>query len=168
MKSMELSEQAISTVSYDEDDGQNALVYLEGDVGDLLRKLAKAEHDLQMKNEAHEKEMRKVLLGIINVMDSFDRVFVSVEQKQDLITKQMKKWLSNFRTIEKLLKQLLRDKGVSRIENLDEGFDPEWHTAVEVVEDETKTEGTIVEEEKPGYVWNNIILRPSEVVVIKK
>lgn len=168
MKSMEISEKPIPTVAYNEDDKQNALAYLGSDVEDLLNKLAKAEHDLQMENEAHEKEMRKILLGIINVMDSFNRVFASVDQKPDLVTKQMKKWLGNFRTIKKLLKQLLQKKGVSRIENLDEGFDPVWHTAVEVVEDETKPEGAIVEEEKPGYVWNNLVLRKSAVVVVKE
>ena len=50
---------------------------------------------------------------------------------------------------------------------MDRTFDPQWHKVAEIVVDETKPEGTIVEELKKGFLWRNQILRKAEVVVVR-
>ena len=79
----------------------------------------------------------------------------------------MKKWIGNFRTVYRLLDKVLSEQGVTKIESLDQAFDPHWHKVVGTVVDPSKQDGTIVEETKRGYVWQNQILREAEVIVVR-
>ena len=103
----------------------------------------------------------------MEVLDAFERVFRHVHSKEDLVTPQMKICFGNFSTVRRLLERVLSEQDVTRIEIVDRTFDPQWHKVAEIVVDETKPEGTIVEELKKGFLWRNQILRKAEVVVVR-
>ena len=138
---------------------------VEDDLCNLMRKVGETEYRLSQNSQLADSTMRKTLLSLLTVSDSFENVFTAVQEKQDLVTPQMKKWLGNFRTTYRLLRRALEDEGVTRIENLDAGFDPHWHTVAGTVTDPSKPDGTILKEVCAGYLWRKTILRKAEVVV---
>ena len=60
------------------------------------------------------------------------------------------------------LSDILEKEGVAKIETLGKNFDPKYMECVATVEGE---EGKVIEELKPGYMFNDIILRAAQVSV---
>lgn len=66
------------------------------------------------------------------------------------------------------LLDILKKYGLEEIETTGEKFNPEFHEAIEVAEDENREDGIIVEEIQKGYLLNGKVLRTSKVKVTKK
>ena len=144
----------------------NPLLAIEQDVRSLMVELSKARSALRQNESQHMESTKVLFLELIEVLDAFERVFRSIAAKENQVTPQMKIWIGNFRTVRRLLDKPLADQGVVKIENLDQGFDPHWHRVAEVITDPTKSEGTIIDEVKAGYVWQGQVLRKAEVIVV--
>jgi molecular chaperone GrpE len=146
-------------------EGATALSVIEQDMRRLMRELAEARFALSEQERASEAATKQLLLSLLEVLDAFDRVFNNIGRKQEQITKQMKIWISNFRTLNSLLEKLLTEQGVTAIEILEPQFNPHWHTVAELVEEPARPEGEIIEVFKRGYVWRGQVLRKAEVIV---
>ena len=59
--------------------------------------------------------------------------------------------------------RVLGDRGFSRIDALHKPFDPRWHEAVGMLPSDEHPPGTILVEERPGYLLHDRVLRPSRV-----
>ena len=70
--------------------------------------------------------------------------------------------------IQAQIQRFLKDVGVERIKTVGEKFDPNMHEAVETVDSADKEDGIIIEELKPGYRFNDRLLRPASVKIVKK
>lgn len=149
--------------------GQEAdpLADLEGDFRHLMRELAEAHFALSEARKQNEETQRQFLLEALDVLDAFDRVFRHIHEKEDQVTKQMKIWISNFRTVRRMLEKMLTEHSVVPILNLDGGFDPVWHRAVETVNDPSRPDGSIIEQVRCGYLWKETILRKAELVIVR-
>jgi molecular chaperone GrpE (heat shock protein) len=163
----EIDDEPIPTTGVVADCLGSPLTLIENDIRRLMHRLAVAEHEKDQLEKAMRDEVKSILLALIDILDAFERVFEAVGSKQDLINRQMKKWIGNFRTIRRLLENLLYEEGVRAIENLDDGFDPKWHRAVDTISDPGKPDGTIVEQVQKGYFWHNAMLRKAEVIVVQ-
>lgn len=141
---------------------------LAAEVQQLREQAAALEATLQEARQQHAAQVKRMLLGVIDAIDAFERVFASIKSKEDQVTPQMKLWVGNFRTILRLLQKVLTDNEAVAIQNLEGGFDAQWHQAFETVESATHAEGAIVEEVQKGYVWRDQILRKTSVVVACK
>ena len=148
-------------------DEEDPLSVIEDDIRVLLGRLSRATADLNEQKEDHRTTTASLLLSLIEILDAFDRVFESA-RKREALSRETKAFIGNFRTIYRILKNLLRDQGVVPLENLDGGFDPQWHEVGGSVDDASSAEGTIVTETKKGYLWlsHDLVLRRSEVVVV--
>lgn len=104
-----------------------------------------------------------LILELVSILDDFERGIKSAEQKKDFELLHQ-----GVDMISKQLHRLLEDKGLKKIKSVGEKFDPNQHEAMEVIEDETKEEGSIVEEFQPGYTLNDRVIRPAKVKVAKK
>jgi molecular chaperone GrpE len=143
------------------------LAALEQDTRNLMRQLAEARASDVDRQQQHQQTIRRLLLRLLDVNDAFERVFRTVQSKPDVVTPQMKIWIGNFRAVYSLLEDILSEQGLAPIESLAQGFDPHWHRAIEVVDNPDKRPGTILEELKKGYMWQNHVLRKAEVVVVR-
>mgnify|MGYP000978964476 CR=1 FL=1 len=143
------------------------LADLESDIRRLLRERAEARFAVDEARKQNEQIQRQFLLEALDVLDAFDRVFRNIHQKEDQITKQMKIWINNFRTVRRMLEKMLTEHGVTPILNLDGGFDPVWHRVIETVNDPSQPDGFIVEQVRCGYLWNGTILRKAEVIIVR-
>ncbi len=143
------------------------LTDLENDIRRLLRECAEARFANGEARKQNEEMQYKFLLETLDILDAFDRVFRNIHQKEDQITKQMKIWINNFRTVRRMLEKMLTEHGVTPILNLDGGFDPVWHRAIETVNDPSRPDGFIIEQARCGYLWNGTTLRKAEVVIVR-
>lgn len=139
---------------------------VEGDVRRLMLELSQAKFANQENDTLRKEESRKHLLEIIEILDAFERVFRNIGAKQDLVNPQMKIWLGNFRTIRQLVERIVTNAGVVPIQNLEDGFDPHWHKVAGITADPSRPHGTIVDEVRRGYFWNNQVLRKAEVTIV--
>ncbi len=112
--------------------------------------------------QTHHKEgKRELLLGIIEVMDNFDRAMQSkAMQNESALTE-------GVRSIYHLLEQLLKNHQVLRYDSVGQKFDPLLHEALHILPDPEYPEGYIIEEFRKGYVWDWMVLRPALVTVIQ-
>ncbi|MBI3768829.1 MAG: nucleotide exchange factor GrpE [Deltaproteobacteria bacterium] len=132
-----------------------------------MRQRAEARLEVEELDREHREQVRKLLLGVLETIDAFDRVFRSVASKPDTITPQMRIWLNNFRTVRRLLERVVTEQGlVPIVANPEDSFDPHWHRVSRIVADPTRPEGAIVEITAPGWVWHGAVLRKTEVVVV--
>jgi len=114
-----------------------------------------------------QKNTERLLMGVIEAMDAFDRIFASIRAKDNDLSEQMKMWVGNFRTVRRLLLNSLNDQQVFLIEQSDEEFDPTKQHVCETREDPSRPDGAILEEVQPGYSWRGHILRKAHVIVAR-
>jgi molecular chaperone GrpE len=69
--------------------------------------------------------------------------------------------------VHKQIQKFLKDIGLEKVKAVGEKFDPHLHEAVETVEAKDKDDDLIVEELKPGYKFNDKLLRPAVVKIVK-
>lgn len=161
-----ISEELIPTPAWNDIEG-NPYKVLESDLGRLMHQLADCQAEVQEQRKAKVDEQQKLLLEIVEVIDAFSRIFRNVHLKEDQVNEQMRKWIKNFQTVQRKLEVILSEKGVTPIVNLDGGFDPQWHRIIETICKPGIADGTIIEEVNRGYVWNKIVLRKTEVIVVR-
>lgn len=113
------------------------------------------------KAQIYEVGAKTILEKFLPVIDNFERALESVSDDE--------KDLSFVQGVEKIYKQLfsvLEEVGVSPVESVGETFDPKYHNAVMHDEDENFDENIVSEEYQKGYVYKDIVLRPSMVKVV--
>ena len=70
--------------------------------------------------------------------------------------------------VQKELSNALEKNGISKINSMNEKFDPNLHQAMMEVERDDIDEGIIVQEIQTGYMMHDRLLRPAMVGVSKK
>jgi molecular chaperone GrpE len=125
-----------------------------------------AEFDNYKKRVAKEGEVsakavvQEVLLGILGVLDSFDRAFQSEFLRADPQVYQ------GVRSIYRQLQQLLEQHGITYFESIGQMFNPDFHEAVGTEPTHKFNEGVISKETQRGYVWEGKVLRHAKVLVV--
>ena len=70
--------------------------------------------------------------------------------------------------VQKELSSALEKNGISKINSINEKFDPNLHQAMMEVERNDIDEGVVVQEIQTGYMMHDRLLRPAMVGVSKK
>lgn len=105
----------------------------------------------------------EVIIGMLPVLDDFERGLKQIENAQDVQSLKEGKQL-----IYNKLKTQLEQRGLKQMETMGKEFNPELHDAISevpVVSEELK--GKVVDEIEKGYYLNDIIIRHAKVVVGK-
>lgn len=106
---------------------------------------------------AHLAESKKMLLALIDAIDSVERMAASADAAA-----LPDDWRQRFTVTQKKLQQALAEFDVRPIP-CDGAFDPSMHHSIGTVREGTP--GTIVRTETTGYLWKGSLLRAAEVVV---
>ena len=133
----------------------------------LIREVDRLKRDLKGTEEKARKEQAQLLLELLDVLDSFERVFANIEPRLESADKQARIWVGNFRSVRRVLDSLLRTHGVAPIESPDRVATPGLHTIIETREQLDMDDGTILEETQHGYLWQGKVLRKALVVAVK-
>jgi molecular chaperone GrpE len=76
-------------------------------------------------------------------------------------------WREGLRMTLARFDRLLADRGVVPLHLVGKPLDPKLARAVATVEDAGRAGGTVVEDIRPGFLWNGNLLRTADVVVVK-
>ncbi|EMR73235.1 molecular chaperone GrpE (heat shock protein) [Thermoplasmatales archaeon SCGC AB-539-N05] len=147
-------------------------------IKNLKREIKHLKQELKEKND-------KLLRSYADLQNYQKRIEKELQYKED---ETKKKYLSELIELNEVLKKVYEDKDpkgglkliLNNLENFFEKeqikyidcmgktFDHNMHHAVTTIEKNDCEDGTIVEEIKKGYLVDNKLLRPSQVVVVKK
>jgi molecular chaperone GrpE len=109
-------------------------------------------------NKVAEAGKREIILQLLDVIDDFERTLQwtnNIEQP----------FVEGVRNIYRKLLTLLENQGVRPFESAGKLFTPDLHQAVAVTKDKDVEPGTIMDDLRRGYLWNNELLRAAQVRV---
>jgi molecular chaperone GrpE len=112
--------------------------------------------------EAVQFANRELILGMLPVLDNFERAMAAAEQN-----KSYEALIGGVALTMRQLQDFLKKHGVEPIDAIGKEFDPNYHEAVVRVEDSEHPENTVVDELQRGYTMHSRVLRPSMVKVAK-
>lgn len=104
---------------------------------------------------------KTIFLGLLDVVDNFDRAMLHTENKESSFYKGMELIYRSFL-------KYLDGYGVRPFDSIGKIFDHSLNDAVQVVIDDDKEGNTIIGEQLKGYTYNNEVLRHSKVIITKK
>ena len=130
----------------------NRIRYLQADF-ENYKKRAKRELD-----ETIQYGNRRLILELLTIVDELECAVAASRDSTD------KAFLEGIEMTLNKLFSILKKEGVSKIETMGECFDPNKHEAVLRVQTEGK-DGVILEEIRKGYMFRNMVIRPSLVKV---
>ena len=112
------------------------------------------------KSQMYDMGAKTIVEKILPVIDNFERGLAAVpeDNKEDAFVVGMDKIYRQMLTV-------LEEAGVKPIEAVGAEFDPNFHTAVMHVEDETLGENVVAEELQKGYMYRDTVVRHSMVKV---
>lgn len=111
---------------------------------------------IQYANEA-------VLLDMLHPIDNLENALRFAEQ----MSPEIKNWAMGFQMILNQLKEVLSSHGVTSESSIGKEFNPHEHEAIEMIETEEATPGTVIFEFSKGYKLGTRTLRPAKVKVAK-
>ena len=122
-----------------------------------------AEFENYKKRSQKEKES---IYGMItgDVVSSMLPIMDNLEKAADAKTDDTN-YQDGVKLVAKQFMDALKSLGLEPIETVGQRFDPEFHEAVQHIEDETKSEQEIVQEYRKGYKIGNKVVRHSMVIV---
>ena len=74
--------------------------------------------------------------------------------------------IEGYDLIQSRLQRTLHDQRILRVECVGKAFDPHRMSAVETISDLSQSPGIVIEEVRPGYVWQGKVIRFAEVKVV--
>ncbi len=101
---------------------------------------------------------------ILNILYILDNIYIAEEKlPKDL---EENEWVKGILNTKNQILEFLKNQGVEQIDCLKKEFDPNFHEAVEMTENNSKS-GIIIKEIKKGYILNGKVIRPAKVKIAK-
>ncbi len=97
-------------------------------------------------------------------LDNLENALTYAHQMSD----EVRNWALGFQMVLSQFKEVLTTNGVVPLVSIGELFDPHQHEAVDAVESDTHSPGTIIEEYVRGYKMGSKTIRPARVKVARK
>ena len=144
---------------------------------DVEEKLLRSLAEIENQRRRFEKEIKDAFeFGSFNfakeslaILDNLQRAKDAIKNDDKLKdNKDLGKFLENINIIEKDLISIFEKNRIKKIKVNGEKFDPNFHQAMSEVEDDSKDQGTILNEIQAGYMLGDRLLRPALVSVSKK
>jgi len=111
-------------------------------------------------NKLAEEGKRAIILPLLDIIDVMEKALHSVSNEKQ-------PFVEGMRIIHLKLLALLKAHGVVPFESVGTAFNHDRHEAVAMVEHEDLEPGTVVDELRRGYLWNNELLRAAQVRVAR-
>ena len=109
-------------------------------------------------NTLADEGKRVMILALLVIMDDLEKAIQSAADEAQPIEQ-------GLHIIHQKSLALLKTQGVLPFESVGTSFNPHLHEAVAMVDQEGSEPGTVVDELRRGYHWNNELLRAAQVRV---
>jgi molecular chaperone GrpE len=110
-------------------------------------------------NKLAREGRREIILRLLDIMDDMEKALRWSGNETDPLTE-------GIRLIHHKPLAVLKAQGVVPFESVGTPFDHDRHEAVAMVALKGKKPGTVVDELRQGYLWNNELLRAAQVRVV--
>ena len=149
----------------------------EEEIEKLKDKLARAFAEIENQRRRYEKEKDDAFeyggfafaREALNLLDNLERSKISLENDDTLKnTDTLKKVIEHFDIINEDMLSIFKKNNIEPIKSINEKLDPNLHQAMMEIEDDSKEQGTILQEIQKGFMMKDRLLRPSLVGVSKK
>lgn len=105
-----------------------------------------------------EEGKRGLILPLLDIMDDMEKAMQCASDTEQPVVK-------GVRIIHRKLLALLETEGVLPFESAGTLFNHDLHEAVAMADHKELESGTVIDELRRGYLWNNQLLRPAQVRV---
>ena len=149
----------------------------EEEIANLKDKVARTFAEMENQRRRYEKEKDEAFeyggfsfaRETLNLLDNLERSKQTLESDETIKDKDtLKKLIEHIDIINKDMISIFKKNNIEPIKAINEKLDPNLHQAMMEVEDDTKDQGTIVQEIQKGFMMKDRLLRPSLVAVSKK
>ncbi len=149
----------------------------EDEIANLKDKVARTFAEMENQRRRFEKEKDEAFeyggfsfaRETLNLLDNLERSKQTLESDETIKDKDtLKKLIEHIDIINKDMISIFKKNNIKPIKAINEKLDPNLHQAMMEVEDDTKDQGTIVQEIQKGFMMKDRLLRPSLVAVSKK
>ena len=149
----------------------------EDEIANLKDKVARTFAEMENQRRRFEKEKDEAFeyggfsfaRETLNLLDNLERSKQTLESDETIKDKDtLKKLIDHIDIINKDMISIFKKNNIEPIKAINEKLDPNLHQAMMEVEDDTKDQGTIVQEIQKGFMMKDRLLRPSLVAVSKK
>ena len=132
----------------------NRLKYLQADFENYRKRVERDfKEQVQFGNE-------RLVKKLLTVMDELELAIEACKK-----TRNKKPVVKGIEMVSRNLKETLKNEGLENIEALGKTYDPTKHEAVANAPDDTKPQGTVIEEIRKGFMFRGKVIRPSMVKV---
>lgn len=108
------------------------------------------------KDDIYKYGAMNLIKGLLPVLDSFELALKNAPSDEAALA-----YHDGFEKIWRQLMDNLGKEGLERIEALGKEYDPNFHEAIMVVEDDSQPANTVVDELRAGYQFKDKVLRPT-------
>ena len=149
----------------------------EDEIANLKDKVARTFAEMENQRRRFEKEKDEAFeyggfsfaRETLNLLDNLERSKQTLESDETIKDKNaLKKLIEHIDIINKDMISIFKKNNIEPIKAINEKLDPNLHQAMMEIEDDTKDQGTIVQEIQKGFMMKDRLLRPSLVAVSKK
>ena len=146
-------------------------------IAELEDKVARTFAEMENQRRRYEKEKDDAFeyggfafaREALNLLDNLERSKISLENDDALKnTDTLKKVIEHFDIINEDMLSIFKKNNIEPIKSINEKLDPNLHQAMMEIEDDSKEQGTILQEIQKGFMMKDRLLRPSLVGVSKK
>jgi len=142
----------------DQEDYKSKFFYIAAEMENMKKRFGREKENLvKFGNE-------KVLKGLIEVVDNFDRTLEAIEKDEE---EKVKNIYAGIEMVRKQFLAELKSNGLEVVESLGEIFDPNFHEALAQQPCEGKEDQEIIQVFQQGYKLNGRLLRAAKVVIAK-
>jgi molecular chaperone GrpE len=124
---------------------------------DNFRKRTRREFD-----EARRNGREDLLRALLPVFDNLERAIQSAQRTSDV-----KAMTEGLTLVQRQFVEALGREGIVRVTTVGRAFDPSVHEAIQQVETNEHSAGTVIAEVQPGYLQGERLLRAAMVVVAR-
>ena len=104
---------------------------------------------------------------ILSPGDNLERALSAINESEEH-PQSIKNLIEGLLMVKKELSTALEKHGITKIDSINEKFDPNLHQAMMEIENDDPDEGVVVQEIQTGYMMHDRLLRPAMVGVSKK
>ena len=131
-----------------------------------LSALERGDKNLKVRRAKDSKEdMMRRMIPILDAFDNILKYSATLNLEEDEV---LANWFKAITAVHRHLQMALEREGLSAIESVGQKLDLSHHDVVEVRDDPTTENNTILEEIEKGYRYGDRILRDSRVVVSRQ
>lgn len=154
-KELEILEEALEQEREKSHSYFTRLNYLQADFENYKQRVQKEQRDIASRGK------EELLTNLLSIADELE-----IALKESRKSKNYEAMVEGLDMILRKTCALFEREGLQKIDAIGKHFDPNLHEAVAKIDRKGKDVGRILEEIRPGYIYNGKVIRPSLVKVV--